>query len=125
MSCPKCKTDHSQRSHRRGLFEHGVSILGYYPYCCRKCGCRFLRLRNAPMEDAATSNSPVNREIKATRSAMRAQRKVQEILLYSAAMALFMAILYYLTMDRSGSIEGGYAAPPPSPDAIHSVPVAS
>ena len=77
------------------------------------------------MEDPAASHPRVEREIKATRSAMKAKRKMREILLYSAAMVLFLAFLYYMTMDRGGSVEGGYSARPPSPEAIQFAPIAS
>jgi hypothetical protein len=77
------------------------------------------------MEDTGTSHSRVEREIKATRSAMKAKRKRQEIFLYSAAMVLFLAFLYYMTTDRGSSAEGGYTAPPLAPDEIQFAPRAS
>jgi hypothetical protein len=111
MLCPKCKTNHSARSHRRGLIEYGASIVGYYPYCCRDCNLRFLGLRNAPIEDTVTSHPRVEREIKATRDAMKAKRRRQELLLYGAAIILFLTLLYYITRDRGSSIEGSVAPP--------------
>lgn len=110
MTCPKCKADQAHRSHRRGLIEHGVSVVGYYPYCCQKCHLRFLHFRDAPVEETVAGHPNVEREIKATRGAMKAKRKRREVVLYSAAILLFLAFLYYITIDRSNTTEG-YAAP--------------
>lgn len=125
MLCPKCQTNRASRSHRRGLIEYGVSVMGYYPYCCKDCHLRFLRLRHAPAENAPAVHSSVGREIKATRAAMKAKRKRRELLLYTAAIVLFLTFLYYITRDRGGSIEGGSAAPAASPGANYSAPIAS
>lgn len=67
----------------------------------------------------------VEREIKATRDAMKAKRKRRELLLYGAAIMLFLTFLYYITRDRGGSVEGGSAVPALSPIANHSEPIAS
>jgi len=106
MLCPKCKTDRAGRSHRRGLLEYGASVLGYYPYSCRGCHLRFLRFRKAPLEERVVAHPGVEREIKATRDAMKSKRTRRELLLYGAAVVLFLSFLYYITRDR-GSIEGG------------------
>ena len=125
MLCPKCKTNHAARSHRRGPVEYVVSVVGYYPYSCQDCHLRFRRLRNAQVEDPAAGHPSVEREIKATRNAMKARRKRRELLLYGTAIVLFLTFLYYITRDRGGSVEGGSTAPAPSPYATHFAPLAS
>ena len=125
MLCPKCKTDRASRSHRRGLIEYAVSVAGYYPYSCRDCHLRFLGLRTAQVADTVAEHPSVEREIKVTRGAMKAKRKRRELLLYGAAIVLFLTFLYYITRDRGSSIEGGFAAPAASPIANHSVPIPS
>jgi len=109
--CPKCKKDQSHRSHRRGLIEHGVAVVGYYPYHCRSCDLRFLRFRAAPIDETAVEHPGVEREIKATRATRTAKRKRREVLLYGAAIVLFLAFLYYLTRDRGGPTGEGLAEP--------------
>jgi hypothetical protein len=104
--CPKCKTEHTDRSHRRGLIERGVAVVGYYPYRCRDCHLRFFRMRTEPTVDTATDRPGLEREIKATRGAMGAKRKRRELLLYVTAMVLFLTFLYYLTLERGNSMDG-------------------
>ena len=113
MLCPKCKTDHANRSHRRGLIEHSVAVVGYYPYRCRDCHLRFIRFRKAPITATVAGCPGKEREIKATRGAMDVKRKRRELLLYVTAMVLFLTFLYYLTRDRGSSIEGR-SVPAPS-----------
>jgi hypothetical protein len=115
MLCPKCKTNHARRSRRRGLIAHAISIAGYYPYSCPDCHLQFLRLRSAPVEDAVVRSPGVEREIKATRDAMKATRKRRELALYGAALLMFLTILYYITRERGGSLDG-FTIPLPSPD---------
>ena len=112
--CPKCKTDHTDRSHRRGLIERGIAVMGYYPYRCRVCHLRFFSLREEPKVATAAGRTGQEREIKATRGAMNARRKRRELLLFVTAMVLFLAFLYYLTRDRGDSVEGSTAPAPGS-----------
>jgi hypothetical protein len=124
MLCPKCKSNHTGRSHRRGLIERIVSVISYYPYSCRDCHLRFLSFSHAPDENPSTGHPRVEREIKATRDAMKAKRKRRELLLYGAAIVLFLSFLYYITRDRGGSAEGS-AVLPPSPYSTHLAQIAS
>jgi hypothetical protein len=48
----------------------------------------------------------VEREIKATRDAMKATRKRRELALYGGALLLFLTILYFITREHSSSLEG-------------------
>ena len=109
--CPKCKKDSAHRSHRRGFVEYVVGVAGFYPYRCQDCQLRFLHFRYASIAQAATG---VEREIRATRGAIKAKRKRRELLLYAAAVVLFLAFLYYITRERGGSSDVGSAAPAPS-----------
>jgi len=103
--CPKCKTDHAHRSHRRGPLELVVSLVAIYPYRCRDCGLRFLKFRYAaPGKMPSTSSE---REIRSTRHALQWKRKRREFLLYGAGMLLFLAFLYFITRERGGSSDGG------------------
>jgi hypothetical protein len=101
MLCPKCKTDGAHRSHRAGLTERLVSIVGFFPYNCGDCHHRFLWFRHSSSEAAASLNPSAEREIAATRSARGRRRKQREILLYGLALLLFAAILYFLTRPPS------------------------
>jgi hypothetical protein len=123
MLCPNCKTDKAGRSHRRGLIEYGVSVFGYYPYSCRDCHRRFLRLRKSIAQDPSPGHPGVEREIRATRDAMSAKRKRRELVLYVAAIIMFWAFLYFITRDRGSSIEGDCTAP--APPVNYSAPILS
>ena len=125
--CPKCKTHRTDRSHRRGLFEHCIAVAGYYPYRCRNCQRRFLRFRCTSIKETAAAETEavhprVQREIRATRGAMKAKRKRRELLLYGVALVLFLVFLYYVTREHGDRIEGRAAAPE---SASHSAPIAS
>lgn len=110
MQCPKCKNHHTHRSHRHGWIERSASLAGYYPYNCSDCQMRFLHKRNAPVQKSV-KHQAVEREMKATREALKAKRKRRELLLYSAAMLLFLAFLYYITHEHGTAREGGFAMP--------------
>jgi transposase-like protein len=103
--CPKCKTDHAHRSHRRGLFELLASLIAIYPYKCRDCNFRFRRFRYAAPEKMPHNDTV--REIRATRNALAWKRKRREILLYGTGALLFLVFLYFITRERSGSPDGG------------------
>ena len=105
MLCPKCKTDHFHRSHRRGPLEYLASLVAKYPYRCRDCGYRALWSRYA-VEEAAAGQVPKDREVKATRGAVEWKRRRRELLLYAGGFLLFVAFLYFLTRERGGSSEG-------------------
>ena len=102
MLCPKCKTDRAHRSHRVGLTEHLVSVVGFLPYNCRDCHNRFLQFRYSSADPVISANPSVEREIAATRIARSRKRTQREILLYGLALLLFAAILYLLTRASSG-----------------------
>ena len=112
MLCPKCKTDQASRSHRRGPLEHAIAFFGFYPYRCRNCKARFVSLRPDTAAPASANRPGVEREIKATRSAMAVKRKRREFLLYATAVVLFLAFLYYVTRERTASFEGSLTPPP-------------
>ena len=101
MQCPKCQTDSAHRSHRVGLREHVASLVGYYPYRCRKCGSRFRGLRYGEPAPAAPSARGVDREIAATQGTRRRKAWHRGILLFSGALILFGILLYYLTGEPS------------------------
>lgn len=116
MLCPKCKTNRARRSRRRGLLAHVISIAGYYPYSCPDCHLQFRGLRSAPVEGPVVHSPGVEREIKATRDAMKTTRKRRELALYGAALLLFLAILYYITREHASSLDG-YTVPLSSPQS--------
>jgi len=101
--CPKCKNDRAHRSHRKGLKEHLASLLAYYPYRCRECKHRFLLSRYAATEGPPSEHPSTEREIRATRRAKDWQRKKRHMAIYGVALLLFLAFLYLVTRDRSGS----------------------
>lgn len=105
LICPKCKTDQAHRSHRRGFKEHLAGLFGMRAYRCRGCGHRFLRYRYAvePPEPRAASKE---REVQATRNAIRWKRKRRELLVYGFGLALFVVFLYYITRERGPSPDG-------------------
>lgn len=105
MFCPKCKTDHAHRSHRRGLPELLASVIAIYPYQCRDCALRFHRFRYAAPREGAKSDTV--REIRSTRNALVWKRKRREILLYGGAVLFFLAFLYFITRERGASPDGG------------------
>src|SRR5437867_8776734 len=43
--CPRCQKGFVRRSKRRGVYEHSVSLLYFYPYRCQLCTHRFVALR--------------------------------------------------------------------------------
>ena len=105
MQCPKCHAEHFHRSHRRGLWEHLASLAARYPYRCRDCGHRVLHARYA-REAPAADRVPKDREVVATRGAIQWRRRRREFLLYTGGFLLFVAFLYFITRERSGSSDG-------------------
>jgi hypothetical protein len=103
--CPKCKTDHAHRSHRRGPLELLASLVAIYPYRCRECGHRFLTFRYAAPDQAAGTSTV--REILSTRRHIEWRRKRREFLLYGSGLFLFLVFLYYITREHGGSSDGG------------------
>jgi hypothetical protein len=99
--CPKCKSDRAHRSHRVGLTEHLLSIVGFFPYDCRDCHNRVLRFREPSYQAGPSANSSTEREIVAIRTIRVRKRKQREILLYGLALLVFVAILYFLTREPS------------------------
>jgi hypothetical protein len=86
-------------------------LFGFYPYRCRNCKARFVSSRPDTAATASANRPGVEREIKATRSAMAVKRKRRELLLYVTAAVLFLAFLYYVTRERSASFEGSFTPP--------------
>ena len=76
----------------------------YYPYLCPDCHLRFLCRRSEPAKKPVSRPSGVEREIKATRRAMKATRKRRELALYGVGLLLFLTILYFITLDRSSTV---------------------
>jgi transposase-like protein len=102
MICPKCKSDHAHRSHRKGVRERLASLLAYHPYRCRQCGKRFLQFRYGVPRSAAEATS-VEREIRATRTAIRWKAKKREVWLYGLGLFLLLLFLRWVVTLGSGS----------------------
>ena len=105
MVCEKCKTDSAHRSHRRGVIEFAASLFAIYPYRCAQCETRSLRFKYSETDRRKPSGT--EQEIRATRRGIRWQRRKRELLLYAAALLLFVAFLYFITRDRGPSGETG------------------
>jgi hypothetical protein len=45
LSCPKCGSSDTRRSHSRGTWSTVERIFGRYPLRCRSCRARFFRMR--------------------------------------------------------------------------------
>jgi hypothetical protein len=58
--------------------------------------------REAPAADRV----PKDREVVATRGAIQWRRRRREFLLYTGGFLLFVAFLYFITRERSGSSDG-------------------
>ncbi len=104
MLCPKCKSDHAHRSHRRGAFEHLASLFAYNPYRCRECDYRFFRFPHADLEPAPAANA-AEREVMSTRAKRVRGRKRRELLLYGGAALLFGLLLWFIARERDSSSE--------------------
>jgi hypothetical protein len=102
MECPKCKLDLAHRSHRKGLWERGASVFGYFPYRCFKCNFRFLVHRYAKPGMKPGEPTSTEKEIRATRMKMKRKRKVRELTIYSFGLLIFLAFLYYITRPDMG-----------------------
>jgi hypothetical protein len=83
------------------LWEQVVSMVGYHPYRCLSCQGRFLSLGHLAPVPVAPSKRGVEKEISATRSAMRWKQKRRDFLLYGSALVVFAFILYLLTREPS------------------------
>jgi hypothetical protein len=101
--CPKCKTEHAHRAHRKGLAEHVAGIVGRYPYRCTGCGHRFVGFSYNPLAATIKELTPTEKEIKVTRSAARRKRTLREMVVFSLALVLFLAFLYFITRVRPAS----------------------
>jgi hypothetical protein len=103
MLCPQCKTDNAHRSHRRGLLELLASLVAIYPYRCRDCGIRFLKLRYAA--SGQSEDPSAVRRVLSVRKSKVWKRKRLELFLYGAGMLLFLMFLYYISREHGGSPE--------------------
>ncbi len=103
MLCTKCKADRAHRSHRRGVLELAASFFGYYPYRCGDCGHRFLQFRYSEALNTVPAKSSTEREIRATRTALRWRQKRRDFLLYGSGVLLFLVFLYFITRERGTS----------------------
>ena len=107
MTCPKCKSDTAHRSHRRNLLEQAAAVIAIYPYRCHKCSHRFLKSKyvkeQAPSSPGVASTE---REIRATRNAVKVQRRRRELLLYGTCFGFFLAFLYYITREKGSPSDG-------------------
>jgi len=108
--CPKCKTDHAHRSHRRGWFENSASLFRYYPYRCSQCNYRFLKKREEVGEPLG-AEQPGEREIRATRASNNRSRRQRNFAIFSAAVLIFLGFLYLITRER-GPANDGRVTPP-------------
>ena len=97
MQCPKCKLDRAHRSHRKGVWERIVSLIGYYPFRCRQCEHRFLQYRYLMPKAERGEPSSAEREIRSTRMKLKRKHKMREFMLYALGMLLFCCFLYYIT----------------------------
>ena len=50
--CPKCDSPEVQRSHRRGLGDHLISLIFLRPFRCRRCYHRFYWFSLVKADDA-------------------------------------------------------------------------
>lgn len=98
--CPNCKKDRAHRAHRREVKEHLAALFSRFPYRCHECDHRFLVYRYSEPEAQAPLTA-TEREIISTRLAIRRKRARREFLLYSTALLLFLAFLYFITRERA------------------------
>ena len=65
MNCPVCKSKNSRRSRRQGGMDFLFSVLGLYPWRCRKCEVRFYA-RRMSLSDSLHAHCPIcgNPEVK-------------------------------------------------------------
>jgi hypothetical protein len=94
--CPKCSSDAVKRSHRQTLKERVASFLMLYPYRCRKCDTRFLRLRTP----GGTSRGGSDNRIEPWKKSRR------EILLYGVGVLFFLALLSLIVRERNSPSDG-------------------
>jgi hypothetical protein len=59
LSCPKCGSSDTRRSHSRGTRSAVERILGRYPLRCRSCRARFFRIRTAHRSMRSEHTSPL------------------------------------------------------------------
>ena len=104
MLCPKCKLDTGRRSHRHGFLEWTASVVAVYPYRCEECKLRFFRYKYSRAGEKAASGT--EKEIRSTRRSIRWKARKRELLLYTLALIIFIAFLYFITRDR-GTGESG------------------
>ena len=77
-----------------------AALFSRLPYRCHECGHRFLVYRYAEPEEALPLTA-TEREIMSTRQSIRRKRARREFLLYSSALLLFLAFLYFITRERT------------------------
>ena len=99
MLCPKCHQDRAHQAHRKNVVERVAALFARLPYRCHQCGHRFLLYRFAEPE-AVAPLTPTEREINSTRQSIRRKQGRREFLLYSSALLLFLAFLYFITSER-------------------------
>ena len=74
------------------MWEHLVSLVAVYPYRCHACNQRFLTFRYRALQDP-TRPSSAEREVRATRAAIRWKHKKQEFVLYAIGAVAFLILM--------------------------------
>jgi hypothetical protein len=77
-----------------------AALFSRFPYRCHECDHRFLVYRYAEPESQLPLTK-TEREITSSRLAIRRKRSRRELILYSTALLLFLAFLYYITRERT------------------------
>ena len=98
--CPKCKTHTADRSHRNGIMERLLHMVGYSPYRCHSCNLRFQHFRFSAPPEIPASERGTAREIRKTRRELQYARIKQQIYLYTVAGLIFLVFLYFITKER-------------------------
>lgn len=93
--CPRCGSQHVQRSRRMGALERLRGLFGFYPYRCHECLSRSFVKTSSDLLERARSHTRKRPEER-RRARLRARR---ELLLWGGGILGFLAILYYVIRD--------------------------
>lgn len=75
-----------------------MSWLGFMPYRCKDCQHRFFAWRGG--ESSPRLRTPEERRIMKLRRSIRWRRLRAEIILYGLSSLIFLALLYYILIQR-------------------------
>jgi hypothetical protein len=98
MTCPHCGEQSAHRSHRSGIRDRVMRMFQMIPYRCKKCTKRFYAYRAGEKSDRL--RTPEERKIMELRRRLKWKRSKRELMVYSMAALILLAVIYMAIQQR-------------------------